>query len=335
MNRMRKLAACLMLVVMLGSACLTCVGETAAVLEDGLYSIAVDSDSKMFKVVQCLLSVRDGQMMATITLSGQGYGYVYPGTAAQADAAPQSDWAPYIEGSDGKYRYEIPVAALDQPIPVAGWSQKYEKWYDRMLNFRSDTIQEYALIPEDGRYTAQAEVDGEWMPCALNVDQGKMQVSIDREGWEAFELPSLDLEVNIVRSDNQNAQSHWVFVSSKSLCPAQFVPEEGQYTISCEADSGLFRVEDCQMQVQNGEIQVVIRVQKDSYSQIWIGPADQARLASPDEYIAAQPDGEGGCSYSFQLDALKEDLSIATWSEPLKAWYARNLHFDLDSLESY
>ena len=331
----RKLAACLMLLIVLGSISLSGVGETAEVLHDGLYSIAVDSDSKMFKVVQCLLSVRDGQILATITLSGQGYGYVYPGTAAEADAAAQSDWAPFIEGSDGKYRYEIPVAALDQPIPVAGWSKKYEKWYDRMLNFRSDTMKEYALVPEDGQYTAQAEVDGEWTICTLDVDQGKMQVCIDREGWETFELPSLDLEVSIASPEGQNAQSHWVFVSSKSLSPVQFVPEDGQYTLNCEADSGLFRVENCQVQVQNGEIQVVIQVQKDSYSQIWLGPADKARLASPDEYIAAQPDGEGGCTYSFHLDALREDLSISTWSEAQKAWYARNLHFDLDGLESY
>ena len=55
---------------------------------DGLYSISVSSSTKMFKVVDCALRVEDGRMTAVLTLSGTGYGYVFAGTSAEAEAAP-------------------------------------------------------------------------------------------------------------------------------------------------------------------------------------------------------------------------------------------------------
>ena len=44
--------------------------ETAPMPEEGLYTIGVQSSSRMFNITKCVLQVRDGQMTAVITLSG-------------------------------------------------------------------------------------------------------------------------------------------------------------------------------------------------------------------------------------------------------------------------
>lgn len=71
-------------------------GEDTKVLEDGTYKVQVTSSSAMFKVTDCVLTVKEGLISAQLTLSGKGYGYLYSGTAKQAAAAEASQWAPYV-----------------------------------------------------------------------------------------------------------------------------------------------------------------------------------------------------------------------------------------------
>ena len=107
---------------------------------NGDYSITVDSNAIMFKVVNCVLTVKDGTYTADITLSGTGYDYLFIGTAAQAAAADKADYIGYTVNENGQYVYTIPVAALDKPIAVAAHAIKSGEWYDRELTFDSSTM---------------------------------------------------------------------------------------------------------------------------------------------------------------------------------------------------
>lgn len=78
----------------------------------------------MFKVVDCILTAKDGKMSAVLTLSGTGYGYLYMGTKEEAASADQSSWIPYQVNEEGKYTYTVPVEALDKEIAVAAYSIK-------------------------------------------------------------------------------------------------------------------------------------------------------------------------------------------------------------------
>ncbi len=327
-----KIALGIMLILSVAvGLCVTGVGESS-VPEDGLYSIAVDSDSKMFKVVGCLLRVRDGNMSATITLSGQGYGYVFPGTGAEAEAAPRESWIPYVEDADGKYCYEIPISALDQEIEVAGWSKKYEKWYDRKLNFRSQTLSAYNLIPEDGHYSAVGEVDGAKSECVLNVREGKIYATFDSRGWKEVALSSLDQAFCVDVQSNGSVESHWIEVDSKTLKPRAVMPEDGTYVVGCSSDSGLFQVVECELEVQDGEMTTCILVQKSTYDKIWIGVPANARTAPEEEYIAAEEREDGTCLYRIPMESLERELTISTWSQQQSAWYERTLSFDWDNM---
>ena len=115
-----------------------------ATVANGIYSMDVNSSSSMFKVVDCILTAKDGKMSAVLTLSGTGYGYLYMGTKEEAASADQSSWIPYQVNEEGKYTYTVPVEVLDKEIAVAAYSIKKGIWYDRTLTFQSETMKKIA-----------------------------------------------------------------------------------------------------------------------------------------------------------------------------------------------
>ena len=106
-------------------------------VSDGSYKVNVTSSSSMFKVTDCILTSKNGEMTAKITLSGTGYDYLYVGTSAEAALADKSKWIPYVVDKNGMYTYTIPVSLLDTGISVAAFSHKKQVWYDRTLTFAS------------------------------------------------------------------------------------------------------------------------------------------------------------------------------------------------------
>ena len=116
-------------------------GEETGSLEDGSYQTGVESSSGMFKVVDCVLTSKGGQMSAVITLSGTGYDKLYMGTAADAEKASESEYISYVTDSEGRYTFTVPVAALDTGIAVAAHSVKKDLWYDRTLTFQSEGME--------------------------------------------------------------------------------------------------------------------------------------------------------------------------------------------------
>jgi len=115
-----------------------------ATVANGIYSMDVVSSSSMFKVVDCILTAKDGKMSAVLTLSGTGYGYLYMGTKEEAASAEQSSWIPYQMNKEGKYTYIVPVEALDKELEVAAYSIKKGIWYYITLTFQSETMRKIA-----------------------------------------------------------------------------------------------------------------------------------------------------------------------------------------------
>lgn len=114
-------------------------------VNDGTYSIEVTSSSSMFKIVDCQLTVEDGEMTAVMTLSGTGYEKLYMGTGEEAESAPDDSCIYFAENPEGKYTYTVPVEALDKDIDCAAWSIKKQKWYDRTIVFESETLPDGAI----------------------------------------------------------------------------------------------------------------------------------------------------------------------------------------------
>ena len=112
---------------------------TADMLNDGVYSVGVDSSSAMFKTVGCALTVRDGSLTARLYMKSRAYSYMYPGTAQEAAATAAGSLIPLMEDENGLY-FELPLTALDSAYICAALSERKQAWYPRTLVFRSDSL---------------------------------------------------------------------------------------------------------------------------------------------------------------------------------------------------
>lgn len=142
---------------------------TADRLNAGVWEVAVDSSSSMFKILGCALTVEGEAMTACLTMKSDAYLYLYPGAPEEAAAAEEAALIP-LETGDGEYRFTFPVPALDAGVACAAFSARKQLWYPRTLRFRADSLpaeawREAAVTAEslglaDGAYTVEATLEG-------------------------------------------------------------------------------------------------------------------------------------------------------------------------------
>lgn len=208
---------------------------------NGIYSGTAETGAQMFKVVAVELTVKDGDMKAKITLSGVAYDYLYMGTPEEAAAADKSAWIAGIGTADyttddGQTKtgmqYEIPVAALDQPLTVASHSEKRDKWYARTITIASASLKKTSDLPADetnkiadGIYEATAETGAAMFKVVkvkLTAKDGKMTalITLSGAGYNYLYLGTA--------ADAAADESAWI--ASKG---------EGEYTLNGETKTGL------------------------------------------------------------------------------------------------
>ena len=90
----------------------------------------------MFKVTDCTLTSKNGEMVAELTLSGTGYTQVYMGSSAEAMLADPSKRISCGE-KNGVHTFTVPVSLLDTGIQIAAYGKKGKKWYDYVITFAS------------------------------------------------------------------------------------------------------------------------------------------------------------------------------------------------------
>ena len=164
-------------------------------IRDGVYPVTVNSSSSMFKVVSCTLTVEDGQMAATMTMSGTGYLKLFMGTGEEALTAAEDDCIPFAEDAEGAHTFTVPVPALNAAVDCAAFSKRKEKWYDRQLLFRADSLPLDAFFEDalttvsalnlnDGLYTVEISLVGDVgkvsveSPAQMRVENGQAFVTV-------------------------------------------------------------------------------------------------------------------------------------------------------------
>lgn len=195
----------------------------ASDIENGVYTVTVDSSSSMFKITDCTLAVSDDKMSAVMTMSGTGYLYLYMGTGNEAVAADKADYIIYEETADGTHTFTVPVEALDQGIACAAYSKRKEQWYDRTLLFRSDSLPVEALKNssftdprdldlKDGIYTAEVTLEGGSgkasvvSPAKITVRDGQVWAEIV---WSSNNYDFMEIEGK--RYDPVNSEGNSTF----------------------------------------------------------------------------------------------------------------------------
>jgi len=231
----------------------------AADLADGEYPVAVECSSSMFRIESAVLTVKDGEMTAVLTMGGKGYLYVFPGSAQAAAAADEGDYIPFAENADGAHSFTVPVEALDAPVPCAAYSKNKELWYDRSLLFRADSLPMDAfkdgffttaesLGLADGRYAVDVKLTGGsgkarvQNPAVLNVRDGKCSAVI---GWSSKNYDYMKVAgekyLPVPNEDNSAFEIPVLFFDRPMAVIADTVamsePHEISYTLRFDSES--------------------------------------------------------------------------------------------------
>ncbi len=358
---MKKLVSLMLAVMMLLSMC-PAVAENAAVLEDGKYHVAVESDSGMFKVVGCLLAVQDGAYTATVTLSGTGYDKLFVGTGEEAAAAEKH--IDFEEDINGAYTFTFPVEALDAPIAVAAHSVKKDSWYDRTLTFKSEgAVQAMA----NGRYNVAVESSSDMfkvVDCVLTAKNGAYSATItmsgtgydklflgtgedaaaaeahieyvaDEEGAYTFTFPLTQLDVPVAVAAHSVKKDTWydreLTFKSEGAEKIVVVLTDGTYNLTVETDSGMFKVVNCVLTVEGGAYTATITMSGTGYDKLFVGTGEEA--AAAENHIEYAADADGAYTFTLPVAQLDEPIQVAAHSVKKDSWYDRVLTFTTENVE--
>lgn len=213
----------------------------AGELKDGVYEITAESSSSMFKITKCELTVENGNMTAVMTMSGKGYLYIFMG---KGENAVESEYIPFVENENGEHTYTVPVEALDMAVDCSAFSKNKEKWYDRTLVFRADSlpldafsdgsiVTAESLGLADGEYSVDVSLSGGSgrssveSPAKLTVEDGtayaeiiwsssnydymvvdgEKYLAVNTEGNSAFKIPVICFDRDMPVSADTTAMS--------------------------------------------------------------------------------------------------------------------------------
>lgn len=113
------------------------------IIADGTYQVNAEAGGKMFRVTDCVMTVKNGQMTAAVTLSGQGYNRIYLGDVNNA-SDDEKNWILPDSLLAEQYTFQIPVKKLDEVMTIAVHTTKSNKWDTRTLTFHSEGMTKIA-----------------------------------------------------------------------------------------------------------------------------------------------------------------------------------------------
>lgn len=195
-------------------------------VEDGTYEVEVESSSSMFPIEKAELTVSEGSMTAVLIMGGTGYLKVFMGTGEEAAASEPSAYIGYVENEDGKHTFTVPVEALDAPISCAAFSKNKEKWYDRSILFKAESLPEDAVLVELPDYEALKKAAKEKRIAAMRAEKEGAQTEADLEG----------------ETKQQAEETDSAGETGQSLAEPAFIEmDDGEYAIEVELGGGTGR----------------------------------------------------------------------------------------------
>lgn len=242
-------------------------------IKNGTYSIEVESSSSMFRITKAELTVKDEEMEAVLTLSGKGYLKLFMGTGEDAASGSESAYIDHQEDAEGMYTYTVPVEALDKALNCAAFSERKQKWYDRVILFDASTLPEEAVLLDLPDYDAiEAAMKGQTISNAASSNV--------TEAAEEEELPA-----------------------QEPVEPMEIDMEDGEYSIETEIFGGSGKAgvsSPTILKVENGK----------AYAQlVWSSSNYDYMIVGTEKYLNLNTDG-GNSTFEIPVAAMDTELPV-------------------------
>lgn len=108
------------------------------------------------------------------------------------------------------------------------------------------------------------------------------------------------------------------------VCAADLV--DGDYPITVNSSSGMFKVVDCVLHVNNGIMTADMTMGGTGYLYVFMGTGEEAAAANEKDYIPFR-ETEAGHVFTVPVAALNRAIDCAAFSKNKEKWYDRQLAF--------
>ena len=142
-------------------------------------------------------------------------------------------------------------------------------------------------------------------------------------------------------SEPPAASTQGQVASSSQMAPAEDVVDpdmvpiygdslkDGTYPIAVDSSSSMFRLESCELTVEDGKMTAVLHMGGKGYLSVFMGTGEEA---SRDAEIPFQEDEAGNHTFTVPVEGLDMGIPCAAFSKNKEIWYDRTLVFRADSL---
>lgn len=108
--------------------------------------------------------------------------------------------------------------------------------------------------------------------------------------------------------------------------------KDGSYSVQVDSSSSMFRITECTLVVEDGNMQAAMTMGGTGYLKVYMGTGEEAQKADEQSYIPYVEQEDGTHSFTVPVEALDMGINCAAFSKNKEAWYDRVLVFRADSL---
>lgn len=108
--------------------------------------------------------------------------------------------------------------------------------------------------------------------------------------------------------------------------------KDGTYPIAVDSSSSMFKIEGCELTVENGQMTAVLHMGGTGYLKVFMGTGEQAAQATDTDCISFEEGPDGAHTYTVPVEGLDMGIPCAAFSKNKELWYDRTLVFRADSL---
>ena len=108
--------------------------------------------------------------------------------------------------------------------------------------------------------------------------------------------------------------------------------KDGVYGVRVDSSSGLFRITECELTVQDGAMSAVMTMSGTGYLKLYMGTGAEAEQASEADFIPFVENADGKHTFKVPVEALDKEINCSAFSKKKETWYDRVLVFCSGSL---
>ena len=164
-------------------------------------------------------------------------------------------------------------------------------------------------------------------------EASKAESSVSETSAEEAEISAPEEETLSAEETTEHATApqNEVGYEGMTAVPASSL-NDGEYHINVDSSSSMFKIADCILHVENGEMTADLIIDSKSYDLLFMGTEDEASSAAEADCISYSENESGQSVFTVPVEALDKPIKCAAQSAKKSTWYDHEITFKSDSI---